>query len=361
LRRGWAGSAAAAAALAIAGCGSATGAVHTGRAARTLQVPGRYRTIQAAVDAARPGDRVLIAPGTYREAVTVTPPHRAIVIAGQRRTTVILDGGRRLATGIDVTAPGVVVENITIRRYAVNGLVFSPPPGARGQLHGWRGSYVTAADNGLYGVYAFGADHGRFDHISASGQPDSGIYVGRCRPCDALVTASVAEHNQVGYEATNASGDLVVRSNIFNHNRVGAEINSLRKEAGFAQRGSTFEFNTVAANDDRHAPRGSDGFGAGIVINGGAGNVLRLNRVQNHPRYGIVVLDSPDSLAADNRIDSNRLSANGTDLALQTASGMSQGNCFVDNAAPSSRQPTSRPAALQARTGGHCGETVSLR
>lgn len=47
----------------------ALAAVSTARAA-TLKVPSSYPTVQAAVDAARPGDTVLLAPGTYAESVT---------------------------------------------------------------------------------------------------------------------------------------------------------------------------------------------------------------------------------------------------------------------------------------------------
>ncbi len=38
----------------------------------TLRVPADYATIQAAVDAAAPGDVILIAPGIYEEAVTIS-------------------------------------------------------------------------------------------------------------------------------------------------------------------------------------------------------------------------------------------------------------------------------------------------
>ena len=207
-----------------AATGSATAAAGPGGAqpsgeasGRVLRVPSSYPTIQRAVDASRPGDLVLIAPGTYREAVEVTDEHPGIVIRGVDRNRVVLDGGDELADGIRVEANGVAVENLTVRRYQVNGVVWYTDGdyAAQGRYaQGWRGSYLTAYDNGLYGVYAFGVQHGRFDHVYASGHPDSGIYVGRCKPCGALVTDSVTERNHVGIELTNAGGDVVVRDSV---------------------------------------------------------------------------------------------------------------------------------------------------
>jgi parallel beta-helix repeat protein len=342
-------------------CG-ACGGGH-GQAARSLvlRVPQSYATIQAAVDAARPGDLVLIAPGVYHESVTVAAGHPNIVLRGLDRNRVVLDGQNRLASGISVNANGVAVENLTVRHYLVNGVVWQPSGqyGSGGPLQGWRGSYITAYDNGLYGVYAFGAEHGRFDHVYASGQPDSGVYIGDCNPCHALVVDSMAEHNQVGYEATNASGDVSVLDNVWTHNRVGAEIDSLTQEPGFPQRGSTLTSNRIVDNNDRGAPRAEEGgFGTGVAINGGSDNQVTDNLVSGHSEIGIVVLDGPNGPATNNTVRANRLDANAMDLALQTASGQSQGNCFAGNQAPSGRL-RSVPARLEELTGGSCGGSVA--
>src|SRR5947209_2137593 len=59
-------------------------------------IPGRYRTIQAAVAAARPGDTVLVAPGVYHEAgtpedgVLITTP--GIRVRGMDRNRVVVAG-----------------------------------------------------------------------------------------------------------------------------------------------------------------------------------------------------------------------------------------------------------------------------
>ena len=347
--------------MAALGCAACGGAAHKAANSHVLRVPGSYATIQAAVDAAHSGDLVLIAPGVYHESVMVGEGHADVVLRGLDRNRVVLDGQDQRATGISVNADGVAVENLTVRHYLVNGIEWSPSGeyGGGAPLDGWRGSYITAYDNGLYGVYAFVAEHGRFDHVYASGSPDSGIYIGACSPCHALVRDSVAEHNQVGYEATNAGGDVSVLDNLWRNNRVGVEIDSLRKEPSFPQHGSTLMSNRIVDNNDRVAPRSTEGgFGAGVAINGGSGNVVEDNLVVGHSEVGIIVLDSPDSVATNNTVRANRLGSNAVALALQTANGLSQGNCFEDNR--STGRVESAPAGLQAATGRSCASQVKV-
>jgi len=111
--------------------GSDSAATTAGAAAggRVLRVPAQYAAIQQAVDASRPGDLVLVSPGVYHEQVTVTDEHPRIVIRGLDRSRVILDGRDRLGDGISVHADAVAVENLTVRHYAVNGVVWARAAG----------------------------------------------------------------------------------------------------------------------------------------------------------------------------------------------------------------------------------------
>jgi plastocyanin len=104
----------------------------------TRRVPEDYRTIQQAVDAARPGDLVLVGPGVYREEVKVRTP--SVVLRGRDRNRVVVDGEYRRANAVSVTADGVAVENLTVRHAKVNGLFWTG-------VKGYRASYVTAYDN----------------------------------------------------------------------------------------------------------------------------------------------------------------------------------------------------------------------
>ena len=107
-------------AIALAGCGGSTD--WTAR-----DVPEEYPTIQAAVDAAHPGDLVRIGPGTYREQVVIGPAKKDLVLRGTDRNRVVLYGGNGVRfNGITVHADGVAVENLTVRGFASDGILFNP-------------------------------------------------------------------------------------------------------------------------------------------------------------------------------------------------------------------------------------------
>jgi len=78
--------------------------------AETITVPDDFATIQAAMDAANPGDTVFVKAGWYNETITV---NRTIALVGENRESVIVDGnGAR--TVLCVTASGVSICNLTV-------------------------------------------------------------------------------------------------------------------------------------------------------------------------------------------------------------------------------------------------------
>ncbi|HHC09421.1 MAG TPA: plastocyanin [Actinobacteria bacterium] len=293
----------------------------------TRRVPGDYPTIQDAVDAADPGDLVLIAPGIYREAVVVRTP--SLVIRGEDRNTTILDGGFELTNGIQVVADGVAIENLTARNYVINGFYWTG-------VEGYRGSYLTAHNNGDYGIYAFDSEVGRIEHSYASGNRDSGFYIGQCTSCRAVVENVVSENNGLAYSGTNAGGDLYLISSLWRNNMGGIVPNSLDSELYPPQRGTTIVGNLIIDNNNEYAPtKGLAGLalGEGIVLGGGQDNLVERNLVVNHDRYGIVVAPLPDQnlwWGVGNTVRDNVVVGTGLgDLAL--IGPWAPGNVFVDN------------------------------
>ena len=305
----------------------------------TRRVPEDHRTIQAAVDAARPGDLILIGPGVYREEVKVTMP--SLVIRGRDRNRVIVDAEFQRPNGIGVTADGVAVENLTVRNALINGLFWTG-------VRGYRASYVTAYANKDYGIYAFDSVDGLFEHSYASGSPDSGFYIGQCHPCDAVIDRVVAERNALGYSGTNAGGNLQIVRSTWRLNWAGIVPNTLDSELLPPFRQVDIVGNHVEGNHNRGAPGVPlewGPFGNGIVLGGGNDSLVLRNRVVDHANHGILITPNLDEhfwTSSGNQVRDNVVEGSGrADLALSGPAG--SGNCFQGNQAR-----TSLPVGLQA-------------
>ena len=247
-----------------------------------IDVPGEVETIQGAVDAAAPGDLILIAPGTYHEAVDVTT--NELTIRGLDRNEVILDGGNELDNAIRVVAAnGVAVENLTTTNYTKNGVFFTG-------VVGYRASYITSYRTGDYGIYAFDSTVGQIDHSYTSGSPDAGVYIGQCFPCDAVIDQIVSEYNGLGYSGTNSGGNLLIVNSIFRNNRAGIVPNSGSYELCYPERDTTIVGNTVHSNNQPDTPAidvAILAMGNGILSAGGVLNTIERNLVFDHDKTGI--------------------------------------------------------------------------
>ncbi|MFE2752034.1 NosD domain-containing protein [Actinosynnema sp. NPDC059335] len=343
--------AAIAVALLLPGCGAGDDGPGEGRRPEgsgvTIRVPADAPTISAAVSLAQPGDLVLVAPGVYHESVKVGTDR--VTLRGESRDGVVIDGRLRQPNGIVVTASGVAVENLTVRNNTHNGVLVTGSaraaagtPGDGGYdtgdepvtfLKSFLVSHVTATRNGLYGIYAFSAQDGVIEHSYASGSADSGIYVGQCKPCRIVVRDNIAELNAVGYEGTNAGGDLYVVGNRFVGNRVGLTISSDHQEKLLPQEGAHVVGNLIAANQQEATPEQADGgWGLGVGIDGGNDNRVVRNRIDGHVNAGLVITATSDIPADGNQVLENAFTANAVDVGwtFPTAT-RGTGNCLRGN------------------------------
>lgn len=259
----------------------------------TLHVPEDHETIQAAVDAADPGDLILVAPGVYAEAVDVETEN--LTIRGRDRNRVVLDGGFELENGIRALVDGVAVENVTARNYTSNGFFWTG-------VDGYRGSYLTAYRNGDYGIYAFDSVNGQIDNSLASGSPDAGVYVGECFPCNVVIDNVISQYNGLGYSGTNSGGDLYIVNSTFRYNRAGIVPNSGSYELCYPGRETTVVGNLVYDNNETDNPAIDVALlahGNGILVAGGVRNQVERNRVWGHDRTGIGLVPFPEEDASD--------------------------------------------------------------
>jgi plastocyanin len=323
----------------------------------TRRVPADHPTIQNAVDAADPGDLVLISPApetdvhraedgryVYFEQVDIAIPY--LTIRGTDRNAVIIDGEHQRPIGINtVAADGVAVENLTVRNTTGNGVYWTA-------VRGYRGSYLTAVNNAIYGIYAFDSTDGLFEHSYASGSKDAGFYVGQCDPCDAVLTDVLAEHNGMGYSGTNAS-DVFIVDSVWRHNVSGIVPNTLDSQRLPPFGRVTIAGNLIHDNDSREAPALGlqwSAFGNGVLLTGGMDSLVTRNRIVNHERTGVTIgpnLSRNFWMSGGNVVTDNVIEGSGyADVVL--AGPALAGNCVAGNE-PSRTVPT----ALESLAG--CG------
>ena len=82
----------------------------------TIYVPDAYPTIQEAVEAANPGDVIIVRPGIYSGNVFL---NKTLTLIGEDRNVTIIDGGR-LRNVIHVVSSDVVIINFTIQNSGNN-------------------------------------------------------------------------------------------------------------------------------------------------------------------------------------------------------------------------------------------------
>jgi hypothetical protein len=276
-------AAAAASAVVLAFAMAPGAAAVSGAGARVLRVgtyngiSGQYTSIQTAVDEAKPGDWVLVAPGDYKTTSVKTPDGQpdvpagllittpGIYLRGMNRNAVIVDGTKSglpcsTATGDQNFGPpgsggavglnGVMVwkaadvwvENLTACNFlggsAGNGNEIWWNGGADSAQVGGSGFWglnLTAtstyfhdeATAAQYGIFSSNWNGGTWDQSYASNFNDSGYYIGACQQvCNQTVNHAWAEYSALGYSGSNSGGSLVVENSQFDNNEDGFDTNS---------------------------------------------------------------------------------------------------------------------------------------
>lgn len=294
-----------------------------GGAASVLVVPDAYASIQEAIDAASAGDTVLVRAGVYEEAVVVPDGKDGLVLQGEGMGLTVLDGRGEDGMGVQVAADGVVVRDLTVRRYESSGVYFSG-------VDGFTVERVAAEDSGVYGIYAIDARHGAVRDSVAWGHTDAGIYVGESPDCACVVERNEAYDNVNGYSGT-YSNSITLRGNHFHHNRIGLSLSVLPSEPGVQQHATVVD-NWVHDNNN---PVPADPLmgvlsiptGIGIALAGGWSNAVAGNVVEGHELWGIALfwLTTPPM---ENRVTGNALRGNGVDLWWDE---WGVNNCWQDN------------------------------
>ena len=272
--------------------GAATANAKVLRVGKYHGIRGQFKSIQAAVDAAKPGDWILVGPGDYKEHSGKTPKgadfkdrpagvlitKAGIKLRGMNRNTVIVDGtkpgsakcsnkgsaqefgpklrGKALGlNGIMVwKARNVWVQNLTACNYlhgagSTGNEIWWNGGDESGKVGGYQftGTYLNATSTyykgedtaAQYGIFSSNWNGGTWSNTYAGNFNDSGYYIGACRQqCNQVVDHAWSQYSVLGYSGSNSGGNLVVKNSEFDHNQDGFDTNSQNGDDPAPQNGA---------------------------------------------------------------------------------------------------------------------------
>jgi hypothetical protein len=315
---------------------------------------------------------------------------------GRAPTDVVIQSDRIKTDGLRIDrANGVYLTNFTVEQSAFNDIDLV-------EVDGFKIDRVVARYAQNYGVLSFTASHGLYDHITAYGNGDSGVYPGSTRKgCDVNpnqygtceqtgcqqpsieIRNTNSYGNTLGYSGT-AGNSTYLHDNRFHDNASGLATDSfasghpgMPQECFHWTRNEIYSNNNNVFSTDRQdyckatpfakrkreivCPQFQTPVGTGVVMGGANRDLLDHNYIYDNWRQGVLLLTVPAALRGDhdpahqqdtsnqNRFLDNVMGRRPDGSAAPNGlefkwDGGGQGNCFQGNTMASGKG--SDPATL---------------
>ena len=252
----------------------------------------QFTTIQQAVDAAKPGDTVLVAPGTYTENIVVNKP---LTITGNA-TVQAADSSKDVFM---VTGQGVHIDGLTITG------------GASGvDVANVSSCVITNIDaqSNVRGVYLAGSTNSEVRHSNLSNN-GYGVY------CDYATSSTIANNTATAEKGTgNTLGDGIYMyyggSNTVSSNDLSA--NHVFGISLFRSSNNTITGNTISQNENY-----------GVRLREADNNVLTFNTLRANTQLGILIIQTTNhQIYLNNFIDQPTAMSGAAEVKLDSPQAM---------------------------------------
>jgi hypothetical protein len=315
---------------------------------------------------------------------------------GRRPSDVVIQADRVKNDGLRIDrANGVYLTNFTVEQAAFNDIDLV-------EVDGFKIDRVVARYAQNYGILSFTASHGLYDHVTAYGNGDSGVYPGStrkgcdvnpnqygtceqagCRQPSIEIRNTNSYGNTLGYSGT-AGNSTYLHDNRFHDNASGLATDSFAGgHPGMPQECFHWTHNEIYANNSNVfskerqdyciatpfvkrkkeivCPQFQTPVGTGVVMGGANRDLLDHNYIYDNWRQGVLLLTVPAALRGDhdpahqqdtsnqNRFLDNVMGRKPDGSAAPNGlefkwDGGGQGNCFQGNTLASGKG--SDPATL---------------
>jgi parallel beta-helix repeat protein len=248
-------------------------------------------SIQAAVDAASPGETIFIEAGTYNESIVVNKPGIHIIGASCFAfEKVIIQNPGDEENGITVqdAGDGFVLKNVTVQNFKENGVFLA-------HVDNFLLSHVTSINNAEYGLFPVHCKDGVIEYCSATGSADTGIYVGQSD--SVAVQFNEAYGNVNGLEIENCSNIAVLKNHSYD-NVSGILVVLLPGLTVKASSNILVTENNIEKNNHVNFADPEDGFeafvpsGSGILLVGVDNVAIKNNKISNNNFTGIATVST---------------------------------------------------------------------
>jgi hypothetical protein len=337
--------------------GGTTKAPKNGRTLKVCKKGKRcFKTIQKAVNAAKPGDKIRIANGVYHEGVTIKGSKKSfLTLVGNtknpRKVRIDSKGvhGAAAQNGVLIQgANGVTVDGMSARNYLGNGFFAV-------NVVGYTFNHVIGeGPKGVYGVYGFNSKGGQILNSEAFFNKDAGFYIGQTpkqtKPRRSIVRGIRSWGNAIGWSGTNMRYVTISSSEFFN-NGIGMLPNALDSEKFPPADENVISDNDIFWNNFNYyrgspfKPKQFGGHynlppGLGLVLLGANNTTVQGNRIFGNylSGFGMIIdfaLTKRTDLAQPigNQITGNDFGLGGNDLNGRDLAydGTGKLNCFQDN------------------------------